>query len=593
MTFAMKLPTVRLLLPSVWLALTSPAFAGIELTPLQQHPDQVNASFLKNVSGNKHGATILQIAGKTGEPLLDPMALQGIIDTDRASGATLAPDTDYHFIVSMQLIYRLKKLTISGPLKGGTISVKCAEMPVKDTEEGWVTVIENQALGSPFSSFNFRPQAAFRAMVTIHTPKKVAGEAIALTDIAFFSNEDVREYKLTDSASAKEAGLTFAAPRGDPGKPSLSDAVKSQPAATKEDEKESPSSVKDPTAPAEPAEPAKSQNQYNLGSMAAGARIIYVSALAATIQDRLVTEVTQEDMLVKVSKARPPRDISFNPGAPLELPIYDPLAESKAFEKEAKRNPIKGVKSENETTVEKSLALLDDDAGTVLEFDPRSKESIAVLDLGRRRRVSKISMIHSKRDGNLMIYLLDKLPWEKETPKSVAQLAWLDQVTDAPMPFFIAANDKVNEITVDSNSNTDSGNYQRISVESKVFDGIKPFSFADTGQTEFSEMTSKQTFEGRYIVMRFTNASPNTFPGFRIHDFNVFGDYDESEMTLVKRPLPELESTALITRNDDVGTDEDAPADEGGRETRSEGSLGLSSAVIPPPASTSPSQIIP
>ncbi len=182
----------------------------------------------------------------------------------------------------------------------------------------------------------------------------------------------------------------------------------------------------------------------------------------------------------------------------------------------------------------------DGNAETVCEFDPKEKDSVAVIDLGQSRRVRKISMVHSLKPGDMSLYVTDRLPWEQEA--KATKVAWnaplaFEVPTLSDVPFLAQLG--VGPPAVKSTAPI------IIQVQSAWFDQMQRFGGANSESDHFTQIAGPLT-NGRYVIIRFLNHSPSSLDGFQINDINVFGDYEKDDFILVPKDFGEPQQEALI-----------------------------------------------
>ncbi len=447
------------------------AHAGEDEFELVSLPDplaQVENVYPMNMSSTLTGTQIREIP-RTGQPSLDDKKLMTIIDTDRASGTLLTANGQHHFFFSFKTINRFHEIVITGTLKGATVSVDLAEMPVLPnkegwprSEQGWQQVMDGKPLNLPATSLLFRPQSVFQAIVTLKTAPAEVEPHPTICDVAFYSAKDVREFELVSNSPSGQG--TGQPPSDDPS-PNLQ-------VDNPEREKAGESQARDK---------GDHETQYNLGGMQTGTRIAQVSSLA---------NLEQADMAH------------------------------------------------------------DDSAATYLEFDPREKESVAVLDLGTARCLRKFSLIHSSHTGDLKLYSTNRLPWGAYNEPShqtarhavgVGSLAWLDvslllgrALVDSDIPLFAQFSRPPPPKTTHT-----------LRIRSSLFDQLAQFGSVSTENRYFTQLTGP-VVNHRLVVMRFTNRSTDTSKGFRIHDWNVFGNYGPGDFRLVPKDLPQKQGEPLV-----------------------------------------------
>ncbi len=180
---------------------------------------------------------------------------------------------------------------------------------------------------------------------------------------------------------------------------------------------------------------------------------------------------------------------------------------------------------------EKANYINDDNADTFWEFDPKEMESVAVVNLGQTRKIRKISAVHSQKDGDMMFYVLQRLPWENGKNK---KLAWYD-------PLLAGYNETRSDFPLFAQLKGDTkAAPQFIKLKSSWFETLTPFGVAQAGDKKFSQLKAPMV-EGQYVLVRFLNRSADISSGFRIYDLNVFVDYKQEDYYLVPRGLPEPE----------------------------------------------------
>ena len=179
--------------------------------------------------------------------------------------------------------------------------------------------------------------------------------------------------------------------------------------------------------------------------------------------------------------------------------------------------------------VEKANQVNDGNPGTFYNFSPNEKESVLVMDLGQRRRFSKISILHSQQVGKLICYVVDQLPWTRE--EGLASFAWLDRAV------------KFTLVQLPSKPT----NFPKvIQVEPSLFEKLPSMGTVDTGSHTCSSLSNEQNVEGRYLIVRFMNGAVGSGIGFRIYDINLTGGYSPNYFVLMPRKLPLLKGDVLI-----------------------------------------------
>lgn len=447
-----------------------------ELVSLPDPTAQVENLYPMDMSSMLTGTQVREII-QTGRSSLDDKKLMTMVDTDRASGTLLTANGQHRFLFSFKTISRFHEIVITGTLKGATVSVDLAEMPVLPnkegwprSEQGWQRVINDKPLAPPATSLLFRPQSVFLAVVMLKTAAAEVEPHPTICDVAFYSTKDVREFELVPS----EVGLASNSTSGqeNPSANSSSNLAVSVQADDLEKEKAWESQAQDK---------GDHETQYNLGGMQAGAQITQVSSLA---------NLEQADMAH------------------------------------------------------------DDSAATYMEFDPGEKESVTVLDLGTARRLQKFSLVHSSRAGDLKLYSTNRLPWgaHNEPPHqtarhavSVASLAWLDvsilpgrAPVDSDVPLFAQFSRPPPQKTTHT-----------LRIRSSLFDQLAQFGSVSAENRYFTQLTGP-VVSHRFVVLRFISRSTDASEGFRIHDWNVFGNYRPGDFRLVPKTLPQNQEEPLV-----------------------------------------------
>jgi len=240
---------------AILLIATSFALAAEDETELVSLPELSDGNYPINMAGMMAKTRIQQLV-HPGQSTLDPEDLKSILDPDRTSGVSLPEKGVYDFHLAFHTIHRLQRVVITGSLQGAKASVRLAELPLQPGDSGWRWIVRDTPLETPATGFNFRPQAAYHAIITISTASATSGEPM-LTDIAFYSNRDVREFKLVAGSPS---------PRAENEKGMLDLPVMD--------------GLDDPTHSSETngKGKARSEYQHNLGGMSAGTRVAFVSA---------------------------------------------------------------------------------------------------------------------------------------------------------------------------------------------------------------------------------------------------------------------------------------------------------------------------
>lgn len=183
-----------------------------KLINLDKNLNQILQNFPIDVAANIMGTEIAQISqiSHPNQPSLDAKTLQNIIDTDLASGVIIPKKGEYQFLINLKMIHRVNKIVITGDLKGTKIRVQLAEFPIPVESHKWKMVVEDKSLNSPSTSFSIRPQAALQILVTLDANRIEEKSPISLCDVAFYSQEDLREFKLEDNTRRSKQPINFA-----------------------------------------------------------------------------------------------------------------------------------------------------------------------------------------------------------------------------------------------------------------------------------------------------------------------------------------------------------------------------------------------
>ncbi|MBV9462985.1 MAG: hypothetical protein JO317_02050, partial [Verrucomicrobiae bacterium] len=168
--------------------------------------------------------------------------------------------------------------------------------------------------------------------------------------------------------------------------------------------------------------------------------------------------------------------------------------------------------------------IIDDDPDTRWIADPEEKETLVVIDLGAERKIKKVSLLHSMRAGEMLVYLSNSLPGK---PGPAATLAWLGGVFDTPL-FQLAAHESA-------------GRDAQPPVTSEWLGQQEPFGRIDTTDSIFSETTGS-TRNARYVILRYLNRGGRDDLPLMINVVNVLGDYKPEDFVLAPRGLPAIAS---------------------------------------------------
>ena len=164
--------------------------------------------------------------------------------------------------------------------------------------------------------------------------------------------------------------------------------------------------------------------------------------------------------------------------------------------------------------------MLDDDPETTWKPDPSEKETLVLLDFGSERTLNHLDMMHSTRPGKLLVYALQHLPLQK--PK-IAQLAWIERLTDVPL-FRFALN-----TAAAANGGT--------GITSDWLAAQTPFGSVDTADNNFPAV-SGDLQAAHYMVFRYQNPTPGLGEPLMFNGIKIQGNYPSGEFVLMPRALP-------------------------------------------------------
>jgi hypothetical protein len=181
----------------------------------------------------------------------------------------------------------------------------------------------------------------------------------------------------------------------------------------------------------------------------------------------------------------------------------------------------------------------DDDAESYVELSAGQKEAVTIINLGETRSIQNLSMVHSSGDADMIIYVVNELPWQEPNEDTVAQLAWLDPglsfmggISDAP---FLMARASPRRET------------KTIRIDSTLLDKLSPFSTSKISDRKFSQVKSSPT-KGRYVIIRFLGPNGKALgTNLKIYQISAFGDYPKGHFALARQPLPDMFVDALVS----------------------------------------------
>jgi hypothetical protein len=166
-----------------------------------------------NVAGTSMGARVTYVPTRGQQVPLEGNQIQSLIDADKASGIEL-PAGQHQILISLRKTPRIHKITLTGDFGRSTATIRLARIPLSASDgDGWTTVVENQTLQTPSTTFLVKPQEAIRALVTINVREPKLGMP-TLSDVALFSNQDLRNYRLKDNSKVMTAVSSSTRPEG-------------------------------------------------------------------------------------------------------------------------------------------------------------------------------------------------------------------------------------------------------------------------------------------------------------------------------------------------------------------------------------------
>jgi hypothetical protein len=155
--------------------------------------------------------------------------------------------------------------------------------------------------------------------------------------------------------------------------------------------------------------------------------------------------------------------------------------------------------------VRETYHMNDDDVETYMDLPEEMSESIAVLDLGESRRVRELTMIHSDPNVEMVVYVVDRLPWS-ESPESVqaTDVSWMED----PM---WTANGWMSDVPLFAQLKPSEApkTGKMMKVDTAIFSSIKPFASVSLAGKKFSRLKGVST-KGRFIILLFKKKNLNS-----------------------------------------------------------------------------------